>query len=40
LVYKFILSVIVGVPILWILNKKYNKDFYTIVSYTIKGLKI
>jgi O-antigen/teichoic acid export membrane protein len=28
LIYKFVFSFIVGLPILWVLNKKYNQDFY------------
>jgi len=31
LAYKFMVSIMVGIPILWILNKKYNQDFYNIL---------
>ncbi len=34
--YKFIVSVVVGLPILWILNKKYNQDFYSMIISLIR----
>jgi O-antigen/teichoic acid export membrane protein len=36
LIYKFVFSFIVGLPILWVLNKKYNQDFYKIVKAFVR----